>query len=122
MESPSGPAPQADASHVAATPPVVAPSSATPAPVAADHHHAAKRPWIKWAIFAAIAVVAAWLLGPWVVLSLNTVSTDDAYVDGHVTFVAPRVAGQVSKVFVDDNMRVKRGDVLVQIDPEPFRV
>jgi membrane fusion protein (multidrug efflux system) len=54
--------------------------------------------------------------------ALNTVSTDDAYVNSHVTFVAPRVAGQVSKVLVDDNYRVKQGDLLVQLDPEPFDV
>ncbi|HKM55260.1 MAG TPA: biotin/lipoyl-binding protein [Isosphaeraceae bacterium] len=53
---------------------------------------------------------------------LNTVSTDDAYVNGHVTFVAPRVAGQVSQVLVDDNYRVKRGDLLVQLDKEPYQV
>jgi membrane fusion protein (multidrug efflux system) len=59
---------------------------------------------------------------PWLVLTLNTVSTDDAYVNGHVTYVAPRVAGQVSRVLVDDNYRVKRGDVLVQLDREPYLV
>jgi len=53
---------------------------------------------------------------------LNTVSTDDAYVNGHVTFVAPRVAGQVSRVMVDDNYRVKKGAVLVQLDKEPYQV
>ncbi len=53
---------------------------------------------------------------------LNTVSTDDAYVNGHVTFVAPRVAGQVSRVLVDDNYRVKKGDLLVQLDKEPYQV
>jgi hypothetical protein len=53
---------------------------------------------------------------------LNTVSTDDAYVNGHVTFVAPRVAGQVSRVLVDDNYRVKTGDLLVQLDKEPYQV
>jgi membrane fusion protein (multidrug efflux system) len=53
---------------------------------------------------------------------LNTISTDDAYVNSHVTFVAPRVAGQVQKVFVDDNYRVKKGSVLVQLDKEPFEV
>ena len=45
--------------------------------------------------------------------AINTVSTDDAYVNSHVTFVAPRVPGQVVKVLVNDNDRVKRGDVLV---------
>ena len=39
-----------------------------------------------------------------------------------MTFVAPRVAGQVSKVLVDDNYRVKKGDLLVQLDEEPFQV
>jgi membrane fusion protein (multidrug efflux system) len=53
---------------------------------------------------------------------LNTVSTDDAYVNGHVTFVAPRVAGQVTEVLVDDNMRVAKGDVLVRLDREPYQV
>jgi membrane fusion protein (multidrug efflux system) len=52
----------------------------------------------------------------------NTVSTDDAYVNGHVTFVAPRVFGQVAKVLVEDNYRVTKGDVLVQLDKEPYQV
>jgi membrane fusion protein, multidrug efflux system len=59
---------------------------------------------------------------PAVKTALNTVSTDDAYVNGHVTFLAPRVAGQVSRVLVDDNMRVKRGDTLVELDKEPYQV
>jgi len=60
--------------------------------------------------------------GPMVIKALNTVSTDDAYVNGHVTFVAPRVAGQVARVLVDDNNRVKKDDLLVQLDKEPFEV
>ena len=59
-------------------------------------------------------------LAPIVQTMLNTVSTDDAYVDGDVTFVAPRVAGQVSRVLVKSNYRVKRGDLLVQLDKEPY--
>jgi membrane fusion protein (multidrug efflux system) len=55
-------------------------------------------------------------------LALNTVSTDDAYVNSHVTFVAPRVGGQVKFVRVDDNYRVKKGDVLVTLDKEPFQI
>jgi membrane fusion protein (multidrug efflux system) len=57
---------------------------------------------------------------PAVETALNTISTDDAYVNGHVTLVAPRVAGQVSRVLVDDNYRVKKGALLVQLDREPF--
>ena len=59
---------------------------------------------------------------PLVNLALSTVSTDDAYVNGHVTFVAVRVAGQVVKVLVDDNNRVKKGDILIEIDKQPFQI
>ncbi|MEP6670791.1 MAG: HlyD family secretion protein [Chthoniobacter sp.] len=54
--------------------------------------------------------------------ALITESTDDAYVNSHVTFVAPRVAGQVAQVLVDDNNRVRKGDVLVVLDKEPYQV
>ena len=68
------------------------------------------------------AVIAAAVFGiPWIRFVLSTVSTDDAYVNGHVTFVAPRVHGQVARVLVDDNNRVHKGDLLVELDKEPFR-
>src|SRR5262249_39981508 len=59
---------------------------------------------------------------PWIEGMLNTVSTDDAFVNGHVTFVAPRVAGQIARVLVDDNNRVHKGDLLAELDKEPYRV
>jgi len=64
---------------------------------------------------------ALWFGIPWIRFALSTVSTDDAFVNGHATFVAPRVHGQVSRVLVDDNNRVKKGDLLVQLDKEPFQ-
>lgn len=75
-------------------------------------------------IGAAIVVLAAagYFLTPWIQTSLNTVSTDDAYVNGHVTFAAPRVAGHVTRVLVDNNQRVKKGDLLAQLDKEPYQV
>lgn len=65
---------------------------------------------------------AGYFLYPTVETMLNTVSTDDAYVNSHVTYVAPRVEGQVARVYVDDNYRVKKGDILVQLDKEPYQV
>jgi len=70
-------------------------------------------------ILGVIGAVVLIVLGiPRIIHALNTVSTDDAYVNSHVTFVAPRVIGQVARVLVDDNYRVKMGDVLVELDPE----
>jgi len=59
---------------------------------------------------------------PWIGRALNTVSTDDAYVNGHVTFVAPRVGGQIVRVLVDDNNRVRKGQLLAELDKEPYEV
>lgn len=65
-----------------------------------------KKPVAGLAIGAIAIAVKTW---PAISLSLKTVSTDDAYVNSHVTYLAPRVAGQVVKVFVDDNDRVANG-------------
>ena len=78
----------------------------------------------RWLILVGILAGALLLfIGiPRLIRAFNTVSTDDAYVNGYVTFVAPRVGGQVASVLVDDNNRVKKGDVLVELDPEPYQV
>jgi membrane fusion protein (multidrug efflux system) len=47
-------------------------------------------------------------------------STDDAFIDGYVTTISPRVAGQVAQLMVMDNQKVKEGDVLVEIDPRDY--
>ena len=82
-------------------------------------------PWRKrllWAVAVVGLAIGGYCLFPSWKRCSNTVSTDDAYVNGHVTFVAPRVAGQVSRVLVDDNYRVKKGALLVQLDKEPYQV
>jgi membrane fusion protein (multidrug efflux system) len=96
-------------------PPPVVPTE--PVPVLKPHH----RPW-KLMVAVVVVVVVVVASVPWLIKVFTTVSTDDAYVNGHVTFVAPRVAGQVARVLVDDNNRVHKGDLLVQLDPEPFQV
>jgi membrane fusion protein (multidrug efflux system) len=46
----------------------------------------------------------------------HLVTTDDARVAAHYTIVAPRVSGQVRAGHVDDNERVKAGQILVELD------
>jgi membrane fusion protein, multidrug efflux system len=72
-------------------------------------------------VLGAVVIAAAVYGIPSIRFVLSTVSTDDAYVNGHVTFVAPRVHGQVARVLVDENNRVHKGDLLVELDKEPFR-
>jgi membrane fusion protein (multidrug efflux system) len=50
------------------------------------------------------------------------VSTNDAFVRAAKESVNARVAGQVVKIAVIDNQRVKQGQLLFQIDPEPYQI
>ncbi len=95
------------------------PAEAPPAPPA---HPPAKGGKVKLIAGIIIAVVILFFVVRAVIDAFSIASTDDAYVNGHVTFVAPRVGGQVAKVLVDDNNRVHKGDLLVQLDKEPFQV
>ena len=53
------------------------------------------------------------LLGAYVsIRSIFYKTTDDAYVEGHIVTIAPRVSGPVIKLFIDDNVKVKKGDFL----------
>ena len=49
-------------------------------------------------------------------------STDDAFVEGRIISVAPRVSGPVVSLLVDDNQPVKKGDLLLEIDPNDYQV
>ena len=69
----------------------------------------------------AAAVLIA-VLVPWIYSAFTHESTDDAFIDAHVSNIAARVAGQVTKVYVDDNQFVKQGDPLIEIDPPDYQV
>ncbi len=47
-------------------------------------------------------------------------STDDAFVEGHVALVGAEVPGRVIEVSVEDNDRVRAGQVLVRLDPAEY--
>lgn len=74
-------------------------------------------------VAAAVLAIAAIGYGGIVMFhSFTHESTDDAFIDVHTVSMAPKVAGRVAVVHVDDNQLVKKGDVLVEIDPRDFQV
>jgi membrane fusion protein, multidrug efflux system len=73
-----------------------------------------------WLSIAAIAIVAIGAGVPYYLYSLAYETTDDAFIDGHVIPISPRVAGHVAKVLVSDNQWVNKGDLLVELDPRDF--
>jgi membrane fusion protein (multidrug efflux system) len=52
--------------------------------------------------------------------SMSYESTDDAFIDGHISNAAPKIAGRIDKVFINDNQVVKKGDPIVEIDPRDY--
>src|SRR5438876_6063583 len=48
------------------------------------------------------------------------VSTDDAYVEGPVAIISPKIGGQVVEVLVTDNQAVKRGQIIVKLDARDY--
>ena len=103
-------------------------SEPEPAPVpakppAVNHRRLGVSRRVLWIALAVVGLLLVVYFGlPFVHAVLTTVSTDDAYVNGHVTFVAARIPDQVEAVLVDDNNRVRKGDILVQLDKTPYKV
>jgi membrane fusion protein (multidrug efflux system) len=50
------------------------------------------------------------------------VTTDDAYVGAQKVLITPDISGKIEKVVVHEGQRVTQGDVLLEIDPIPFRL
>ncbi len=61
--------------------------------------------------------VAALAGGRWYLQNLDTVFTDDAYVDAPIAEITPQIDGTIQEVLVSDTQRVERGDLLVRLDP-----
>ncbi|KWC17005.1 hemolysin D [Burkholderia ubonensis] len=80
----------------------------------------ARRHWIAPGVFIVLVALAAfgwrwWTVGRYIE------HTDDAYVRADIVTASSRVAGYVSRVAVDDNQPVRRGDVLVMLDDRDYR-
>ncbi len=72
-------------------------------------------------IVAAVLGVIALAVGlHFYVYSRSHKSTDDAFIAGNITFIAPRVTGHVLRVPVEDNQQVKEGDLLAELDPADY--
>ena len=78
------------------------------------------QPHHRKGILIAVGVICALFFANYAIFRFFHETTDNAYVTGHIHYIAPQVTGIVQKVVVENNARVKAGDLLVQIDPEPF--
>jgi membrane fusion protein, multidrug efflux system len=73
-------------------------------------------------VFSVLAVVGAVAAYLYIRYMSTHVSTDDAFVDGDVYTIAFKITGTVKAVHVDTNQFVKKGDLLVELDPSDYNV
>jgi membrane fusion protein (multidrug efflux system) len=95
----------------------------TPSPVSAASPLASKPPvkrsiLIGAGVLTALALVAAYFVTP----GWYSERTDDAYVTAHVTTVTAHVPAYVRTLHVDDNVAIKAGELLVELDPRDYVV
>jgi membrane fusion protein (multidrug efflux system) len=90
-----------------------------PAPAAADAPAPRKRK--PFLILGIVAVVAVGSFAGYSALTAGRESTDDAQVAADVVPVAARASGAVATVRIRENQTVKRGDVLVELDPADYQ-
>lgn len=70
---------------------------------------------------AALLLGAAWYGFRWWTEFRFIETTDDAYVGGNVTPIAPHVSGFVAVILIADNAYVRAGQPLIRLDPRDFR-
>jgi membrane fusion protein, multidrug efflux system len=74
--------------------------------------------------FIAIGVITVLIVGGLLFWWHSTFyeDTDDAQINGHLIQISARIAGQVIKIYVDENQQVKAGDPICDLDPKDFEV
>jgi membrane fusion protein (multidrug efflux system) len=95
----------------------------TPEPIEEDAEKESAQPQSRrrGIVVVVVVILALVAVGIWW-RSTYSESTDDAQVNGHLIQVSSRVAGQVAKVYVDENQVVKLGDVIAELDPSDYKV
>jgi len=69
-----------------------------------------------------LALLGVIFLVVYFILNFNLVTTDDAYIEGRVHSIASKISGTVKEVHVSDNESVKKGQILVDIDPADYEL
>ena len=85
------------------------------------------RSWVKQHPVASILIAVAFVLFAigivWLIHYLNSYTdTDDAFIDGHTDPISARISGYVAAVYVEDTWRVRKGQLLVELDPRDNQI
>ena len=67
-------------------------------------------------------LVGGVFLAVYVINGFSRIGTDDAYITGRIHNIAPKIPGTIKAVRIEDNQNVKKGDILVEIDPVDYEL
>src|SRR6185312_778008 len=73
-------------------------------------------------LVSAVAVAAVLVGGYYVLFMRYHATTDDAYVNGNLVRLTPQIAGTVIAINTDETQYVRRGQVLVELDPRDAKI
>ncbi len=73
-------------------------------------------------VIGGIIAVCAILGLSWWIYSRQFATTDDAFIEGNITIVSPKISAHVAKVFVTENQFVKKGDLLIELDAQESEI
>jgi len=97
-------------------------TEAAPAPELERVGKTAGRNWTRTIVMLIVPALLILAGGYYWFTSGGKVSTDDAQIRQDIVSVSPQVVGQIVEVHARNGVRVKRGDLLFRIDPQPYRV
>jgi membrane fusion protein (multidrug efflux system) len=80
-----------------------------------------RRSPLRWIVLAVVAIAALVAGTTYWYATRNLETTDDAHTDGNAIVIAAKVAGYVTALAINDNMRVHAGQVLLRIDPRDYQ-
>ncbi len=73
-------------------------------------------------MFIGIAIILLITGAVYYINSLRYETTDDAYVESDLIQISSRVSGQVEEIYIEDNMKIKEGDLVLKIDDKDYKV
>ncbi len=85
----------------------------------ANNSQKKKKAFMIVGIIVAIGLIAAYFYNAY---RKTHISTDDAFIEGNIHTIAAKINGTVKALYVNDNQLVKKGDLLVEVDPADYEV
>lgn len=84
-----------------------------------DKSQRSRIPFYAASVIVIIAVISGF---GWWLYTKQFEKTDDAYIQGNISLISPKIGSNVEKIYVKENQFVKKGDLLIEFDDREARI